>query len=206
MEKYLGVKIIHAELMSECEFISKVKNEEIQKNQDDRPGYKVTYEDEYISWSPKEVFEKAYRRIESLTFGLAIEALKQGKKVTRAGWNGKDMWLALSVGSDALLANSFWGEHNIEYAKQNGGTAKVLPTITMKTATGEILMGYLASQTDMLAEDWVVVDENYKEPMFKGFWQLLQEWVDAYETWGEKDGKAKDFYEWVLDQPTTSSE
>lgn len=36
--------------------------------------------------------------------------------------------------------------------------SRVLPSITMKTATGEILMGWLASQTDMLAEDWHVVE------------------------------------------------
>lgn len=35
----------------------------------------------------------------------------------------------------------------------------MLPTITMKAATGEILMGWLASRTDMLAEDWVVLEE-----------------------------------------------
>jgi hypothetical protein len=39
----------------------------------------------------------------------------------------------------------------------NGGTADVLPCITMKTATGEVLMGCLASQTDVLSDDWGVV-------------------------------------------------
>ena len=92
-----------------------------------------------------------------MDFGSAIQALKAGKRVARIGWNGKDMWLALSPGSKALPADKFWAGPNREYATANGGTADVLPSITMKTATGEILMGWLASQTDMLAEDWTIV-------------------------------------------------
>ena len=92
-----------------------------------------------------------------MDFGLAIRALKQGRTVARAGWNGKGMWLALSPGNPALEAGKFWAGPNRDYAEQNGGAAPVLPCITMKTATGEILMGWLASQTDMLAEDWEIV-------------------------------------------------
>lgn len=95
---------------------------------------------------------------ENMGFGGAIAALKAGKKVARAGWNGKGMWLSLSCdGSREVPAENFWSQHNSEFARQNGGVATVLPSITMKTATGEILMGWLASQTDMLAEDWLVV-------------------------------------------------
>ncbi|MFP5513412.1 MAG: DUF2829 domain-containing protein [Alphaproteobacteria bacterium] len=93
-----------------------------------------------------------------LSFGDALVALKAGKRVARAGWNGKGMWLALSCGETREIpAASFWSPHNKAHAEAQGGTAKVLPSITMKTATGEILMGWLASQTDMLAEDWCVV-------------------------------------------------
>lgn len=103
-----------------------------------------------------------------LNFGHAIESLKMGKRVARAGWNGKGMWLSLSCGpgGDAaagrreIAAENFWSNNNSEYARQNGGSAVVLPCITMKTATGEILMGWLASQTDMLAEDWTIVIDH----------------------------------------------
>ncbi|PTB28884.1 hypothetical protein C9I56_11255 [Paraburkholderia caribensis] len=92
-------------------------------------------------------------------FGFALFALKQGKRVARAGWNGKGMWLALSCnGAREVPAANFWAPPNREYAEANGGKATVLPSITMKTATGEILMGWLASQTDMLAEDWTVIE------------------------------------------------
>lgn len=90
-------------------------------------------------------------------FGQAIEALKAGKRVAREGWNGKGMWLALSPGAKDLQADKFWAGPNREFAEQNGGVADVLPCVTMKTADGKVLMGWLASQTDMLAEDWLVV-------------------------------------------------
>ena len=93
---------------------------------------------------------------ERLNFGQALELLKVGHRVARAGWNGKGMWIALSPGSKALPAERFWAPQNRRHAEENGPT-DVLPCITMKTATGEILMGWLASQTDMLAEDWEVV-------------------------------------------------
>lgn len=100
-----------------------------------------------------------------MDFGDAIRALKSGKKVARAGWNGKGMWLSLSapastgpfVMARSISSASFWSENNRAFAEENGGFATVLPCITMKTATGEILMGWLASQSDMLAVDWVVV-------------------------------------------------
>ena len=114
----------------------------------------------YISWSPKEVFENAYKASGEMTFGHAIEALKSGRKVARKGWNGKGMWLALSgpTGPREISHDKFWSPHNRDYAFENGGSALVLPCITMKTADNMILMGWLASQTDMLAEDWEIVE------------------------------------------------
>lgn len=94
-----------------------------------------------------------------LTFGDALQALKAGYRVAREGWKGKGMWLSLSglSGGTRIDADKFWSPHNEAFARENGGAATVLPCITMKTTTGEILMGWLASQTDMLAEDWMVV-------------------------------------------------
>ena len=76
------------------------------------------------------------------------------------------MWLSLScnpsgdaaAGRREIAFENFWSKNNSEFARSNGGSAIVLPCITMKTATGEILMGWLASQTDMLAEDWVILE------------------------------------------------
>ena len=96
-----------------------------------------------------------------MDFGDALRALKTGKRIARAGWNGKDMWLALSgpLEGRRIAAEYFWSKRNSEYANQTiDGCATVLPCITMKTADGSILMGWLASQSDMLAEDWVVLE------------------------------------------------
>lgn len=72
-----------------------------------------------------------------LFFGAAIAALKAGRQVTRAGWNGKNMWLELQV--------------------PDGGSKMTLPYIFMRTVTGD-LVPWLASQSDVLGEDWFVVD------------------------------------------------
>lgn len=74
-----------------------------------------------------------------MDFGKAIEALKAGKKVARAGWNGKGMWLEL--------------QRPTELSKMT------LPYIFMKTADDN-LVPWLASQTDVLCEDWNVVELN----------------------------------------------
>ena len=97
---------------------------------------------------------------EKMDFGDAIRAMKQGKKVARTGWNGKGMWLCIPLcnGPREIPANGIWGKPNEEYAEKNGGTVKVMPYITMKAADGSIVMGWLASQTDMLSEDWCIVD------------------------------------------------
>jgi hypothetical protein len=134
----------------------------LEKHKPEVGGYFVIYEDGYQSYSPAKAFEGGYSITKpngALSFGDALDALKAGKRVARVGWNGKGMWLSLSCnGSREVSAANFWSPHNAAHAHANGGTATVLPSITMKTATGEILMGWLASQTDMLAEDWTIID------------------------------------------------
>ena len=62
MKSYIGSKIIQAIEMNEFSFLSEEKGKRIDIKED-RQGYKVIYPDGYISWSPKEVFETAYREI-----------------------------------------------------------------------------------------------------------------------------------------------
>lgn len=166
---YIGTKKVSAEPMTRAAYNAfRGWTVPADENGSDE-GYLVEYLDGgapntptyvgYVSWSPKEQFEKAYRS-DSLTFGDALYYLKEGKRVARAGWNGKGMWLSLSGPQEGreIHADSFWSENNTNYAyDQPNAHATVLPCITMKTATGEILMGWLASQTDMLAEDWTVL-------------------------------------------------
>ena len=109
----------------------------------------------YISWSPNEVFANAYRKTSGLTFGLALEALKLGKKVCRAGWNGKSMWLVLAEGTKGKVVDMTAGT-NYERA----GISKICidPHIDMYTAKGTMQPGWLASQADMLADDWMIIE------------------------------------------------
>ncbi len=89
-------------------------------------------------------------------FSDALAALKAGCRVRRVGWNGKGMWLALSPGG-IVPAHNFWAPHNRVFAESRPDKhAEVLPYITMKTADDKIVP-WLASQTDLLANDWEVL-------------------------------------------------
>lgn len=94
-----------------------------------------------------------------LNFGQALEALKSGQRVSRAGWNGKGMYLWLLP--EAKVPADWCKEpHLKELAINNpdgSGTMHCLPSIRMKTADGKVLTGWLASQTDMFATDWQIV-------------------------------------------------
>ncbi|SEN60615.1 DUF2829 domain-containing protein [Palleronia pelagia] len=103
-------------------------------------------------------YEPANRKF-ALSFSEALSALKAGAAVAREGWNGKGMWIALTPGS----------AFEAKYAKCGHAAAKraseilpdeeieLLPHIDMRAADGSMVIGWLASQTDMLAEDWMIV-------------------------------------------------
>lgn len=84
-------------------------------------------------------------KTERLSFGDAVAALKEGLRVAREGWNGKDMWLLL------VDANEYEVE-SYKYFTAN----ELAPYIAMKTADNK-LVPWLASQTDVLADDWLII-------------------------------------------------
>lgn len=86
-------------------------------------------------------------------FGWAIQVLKVGGQVRRRGWNGKGMYLWLMP---AATVKAEWCRepHLRAMAEANGGSIEALGSIRMMTADRKVLTGWLASQTDMLAEDW----------------------------------------------------
>lgn len=88
-------------------------------------------------------------------FGKALEALKEGKAVARKCWNGKGMFLTLQNSSEVDGTN-MRNENARKYYSDN--KVKVCPHIDMKAADGTYVVGWLASQTDMLAEDWDIVE------------------------------------------------
>jgi len=125
-------------------------------------GYLVEYLDSptanhpkhegYISWSPKKEFLDAYRCSGEMDFGMALYLLKKGKKLSRTGWNGKGMFIFLVPGSifkvnRAPLLGIYPEGTQISYHSH----------IDMKTADN-MVVPWLCSQTDMLADDWGIVD------------------------------------------------
>lgn len=107
-----------------------------------------------------------------VNFGTALEAVKQGKLIAREGWNGKGMFV-FQRPHDVLTADFVINKvkslpQNVKdyYAKQcekigypqENVDIKFTPYLCMKAADDSIVNGWLASQTDMLAEDWVILD------------------------------------------------
>ena len=160
MKTFIGTKIINAKPMTRLEY-NQFRGWELPADENgDDEGFLVEYIDGgkantaeyvgYVSWSPKDVFERAYRPTQGMTFGEAIEALKTGQKVARAGWNGKGMFLFVIQGSNDIASLHGYGFG--EYV----GEPTFADAVFMKTADNK-LVPWLASQTDVLAEDWEII-------------------------------------------------
>ena len=105
---------------------------------------------------------------ETGTFGQALESLKRGHLVARKGWNGKGMFIFMRpedslptnmiVNQVKSLPESFkrWVVNN--YGDSETDRIKFTAYLCMKAADGTVVNGWLASQTDMLANDWVIVE------------------------------------------------
>lgn len=163
MKNYIGTKQIQAKPMNRQEY-NDLRGWTVPENENPNDdGYLVVYSDSldrnvdgydgYVSWSPKTEFEKAYRSFESgMSFGQAVELLKQDKRMARSGWNGKGMFLLIIKGESLTQQiNDVYGNPD-----EPQSALPVLDAIYMKTADNK-LVPWLASQTDILSEDWVIV-------------------------------------------------
>jgi hypothetical protein len=153
MKRYIGTKLINAKPMTR-----QVYNDfrgwtlPADENGADE-GYLVEYVDGgkgntdhyagYVSWSPADVFDRAYRPCEGMTFGQALESLKVGQKVARKGWNGKGQWLFM------IPASHWETTRGLELLDGR-------PWIGIKTVD-DCFMPWVASQSDMLVTDWEIV-------------------------------------------------
>jgi hypothetical protein len=120
MNRYIGSKIIHAEPLAAINPVTGNAEE----------GYSVRYEDGYISWSPKAVFEKAYRPAVGMSFGMALEALKTGLRVSRVGWK-----------------TGFTRTY----------TLAIVDGLFKCETDGASWSGWFPTNLDMLADDWITV-------------------------------------------------
>jgi len=116
--------------------------------------------------------------MENLNFGQAIEAVKAGKLVARSGWNGKGMFVFMRPADVLPLKMVVQQVKSLPQAVKdyfhfncnnadgepipldNGAPVKFTAYLCMKAADGSIVNGWLASQTDMLAEDWQILENS----------------------------------------------
>ncbi len=105
------------------------------------------------AWKPNSMNQSI-----NLNFGQALEALKAGRRVSRFGWNGRGMYLWL-LPAASVKAEWCREPHLKAVAEANGGAIEALGSIRMMAADRKVLTGWLASQTDMLADDWEILGE-----------------------------------------------
>ena len=163
MKTFIGTKILRASPLTRQAY-NDLRGWQLPSDENGADeGYLVEYTDGgtpnvdgfegYVSWSPKEQFEAAYQPLEAMNFGHAIEMLKRGERVARSGWNGKGMFLYL------VPAASYPAGRNVLGTMKGVFPDDMVPYgayIAMKTAQDNVVP-WLASQTDVLADDWQVV-------------------------------------------------
>lgn len=168
----LGTKLVYLSPMTRGEYNAyRGWNQPKEENPSD-PGYFVEYLDGgapnhaahsgYVSWTPASVADGTYQAAGNWDFGQALTMLKRGHKLQRKGWNGKGMFV---VYMEAFKLPPFNTQGTAR--KVNDRTAKWIgedtpldcqPYIAMFTADKKWQPGWLASQPDMLAEDWQLAD------------------------------------------------
>jgi len=162
MKQYIGTKIINAVAMTRQEY-NDFRGWQLPADENGADaGYLVEYLDGgkpntehyagYVSWSPAEQFEKAYRPMNKLNFGDALHLLQRGYSVARSGWNGKGMFVYL------VPAASYPARTGA--AKQHFGESAMVPYnayFAIKNAN-ETVSTWVPSVNDCLADDWHLVD------------------------------------------------
>lgn len=167
LKKYIGTKVVKARPMNEIDAESIGYARKNSDHHEYREGYHVQYTNPdgstYDSWSPKDVFENAYREVGTVNFGGAIDLLKAGLAVRRKGWNGKGLFIVKQVPSHI--------------------TGKIIPNMQSLPQSAKVILmkrenphidytnqmliinpdgradSWVPSSSDIFANDWEVVDE-----------------------------------------------
>lgn len=118
-------------------------------------GYNVVYNDgyeswyPYESWLPKDVFERMCHENGKMSFSEALYAARHfGAKIARAGWNGKKQYIT--------VASHFEYDDSTGHNKVEHKTSHSAALVFHGTLGDQV--GWLASQADMLSDDWCVVE------------------------------------------------
>ncbi|EOI7429789.1 DUF2829 domain-containing protein [Yersinia enterocolitica] len=142
MKSYIGTKQINATPMTREQY-NNIRGWAVPSDENpEDTGYLVEYPDSasncegyagYISWSPQAVFEKSYMPTDGLTFGLALDAVNLGKRISRKGWNGKGLYV------------SIWHCDEISHSM-------------LLICNNNIMYTWVPSSTDLMALDWMIVE------------------------------------------------
>lgn len=162
MKQYIGTKIVKAMPMTMTK-AQEMLGREIKPATVEEDGYLVEYKDGYKSWSPKSVFEEAYREADSVNFGGAIVMLKAGLAVRRKGWNGKGLFIVKQVPSH-IEGDIIPNMQSLPQSAKEIIMARKEPHIDY---TNQMLIvnpdgradSWVPSSSDVFAEDWKLVTE-----------------------------------------------
>lgn len=168
METYIGVKVIKAKPMTRQEYNDYRGWILPQDESGSDEGMLVEYVDGgkanhpghegYISWSPLDVFDRAYKKSGNMPYGFAVQLAKAGFKIARNGWNGKGMWIIYVPGTKNITPKEGTPYHDAGLTDK----IEILPHFDMYTVNAQgrraMLCGWAPSQTDMDQEDWYIVN------------------------------------------------
>lgn len=127
MKQYIGTKLIEAEPFKAWK--------DTNGHRIGEDGYKVRYADGYESWSPKDVFEEAYREASGVSFGLALEAMKKGKGARLPKWS-----------EDVIIRAQFPDEHSKMTA----------PYLYVESRFGRV--PWKETMIELFSDDWEIVE------------------------------------------------
>lgn len=158
MKKYIGTKEVMAQPMSAEEAVK--MGYKVGSNTGN--GYEVEYKDGYKSWSPKEVFEEAYKEFDNMSFGMAIDALKNGRAIRRRGWNGKGLFVVKQIPAhiDSTVIpkmQSLPQSAKDLILKGNGFIDYTSQCLIINENNGKA-DSWVPSISDVFAEDWEIVN------------------------------------------------
>lgn len=162
MKKYIGTKVINATPAWRIDNKVYLKDEAVPRSMNREDGYIVVY-DGYESWSPKSVFEKAYREVGTMDFGGAMHCLKAGFAVRRKGWNGKGLFIVKQIPAH-ITADII---HNMQSLPQSAKSILMSRENPHIDYTNQMLIinpdgradSWVPSSSDVFAEDWELVTE-----------------------------------------------
>lgn len=171
MQSYIGTKLINGKPMNRLEY-NQLRGWDLPADENgEDEGYLVEYTDGgrpnvdgfagYVSWSPKAVFDNAYKPTDGMSFGLAVAAAEQGAAIARKGWNGAGQFVVYMSALHLPPYNTQGTERKV-----NDRTAKWIgedqpldsqPYFSIYNAQKKWQPGWLPSTADIFATDWYIV-------------------------------------------------